>query len=245
MNNDSFLVDRQTPLWLEGWKPGANAILLELVDPRGEPLNPPFNSVVTEVTLGSMPDQAPWQGNELPAETRAILLGEQPFEAGDLSADPTGGPQAPAREDLLKVPLPEAPLLEPPDLEGGVSQEIPAGQALENEQSPGLEDKPYAVTEPSDPMPIPTPEPGDSMDATDDEADSPAPEPLAALREGTGFEHRDRDTEEVEREQGNSKPGDPAFGDPEKSLGSEPGEIPADAIRATGSPAGPRQGWNS
>ncbi|MCE2837391.1 MAG: hypothetical protein LW834_10585 [Cyanobium sp. 49614_E6] len=37
VNGESFLVDQQTPLWLTGWRSGANALLWELVDGRGEP----------------------------------------------------------------------------------------------------------------------------------------------------------------------------------------------------------------
>jgi hypothetical protein len=51
VNGESFLVDQQTPLWLSGWRSGANALLWELVDGRGEPLNPPFNSIVSEMYL--------------------------------------------------------------------------------------------------------------------------------------------------------------------------------------------------
>ncbi|MCH9713561.1 MAG: hypothetical protein K0U63_03310, partial [Cyanobacteria bacterium] len=43
VNGDSFLVDQNTPLWLKGFRPGSNAVLLELLDGLGEPLNPPFN----------------------------------------------------------------------------------------------------------------------------------------------------------------------------------------------------------
>ena len=49
VNGDSFLVDRQTPLWLKGFRRGSNAVQLELLDGRGEALNPPFNSLVLEV----------------------------------------------------------------------------------------------------------------------------------------------------------------------------------------------------
>lgn len=51
INGDSFLVDRQTPIWLEGLRPGSNALVLELLDGLGEPLNPPFNALVRELRL--------------------------------------------------------------------------------------------------------------------------------------------------------------------------------------------------
>ncbi len=78
LNGDSFLIDQQTPLWLEGWHSGSNAIQLDLLDGLGEPLNPPFNSLVTEVTLepGAAPPR--WQGGRLQPDELAILLGEAP-----------------------------------------------------------------------------------------------------------------------------------------------------------------------
>jgi hypothetical protein len=81
LNGDSFLIDQQTPLWLEGWRSGSNAIQLDLLDGLGEPLNPPFNSLVTEVTL--KPGTAPprWQGGRLQPAELAILLGEAPSPA--------------------------------------------------------------------------------------------------------------------------------------------------------------------
>ncbi|WP_255146608.1 hypothetical protein [Synechococcus sp. ATX 2A4] len=51
LNGDSFLVDRQTPIWLKGLGSGESAVQLELLDGRGNALNPPFNSSVTAVTI--------------------------------------------------------------------------------------------------------------------------------------------------------------------------------------------------
>jgi len=76
VNGDSFLVNQQTPLWLKGWKPGSNAVLLELVDGRGEALNPPFNSLVREVRLDPGSPRPPWLGPRLDGQTLARLLGE-------------------------------------------------------------------------------------------------------------------------------------------------------------------------
>ncbi|MFN7820119.1 MAG: hypothetical protein ACK5Q7_11105 [Cyanobacteriota bacterium] len=78
VNGDSFLVDEATPLWLRGWKRGANALLLELVDGRGEPLNPPFNSVVRELTLGSGESRPAWMNGRLSDGDLARLLGQAP-----------------------------------------------------------------------------------------------------------------------------------------------------------------------
>jgi len=80
VNSDSFLVDQQTPLWLSGWRSGENALQLELVDGRGEPLNPPFNSLVSGVTVSSGLPQPRWLGAPLEPLERARLLGEAPPE---------------------------------------------------------------------------------------------------------------------------------------------------------------------
>lgn len=116
VSGDSFLVNQQTPLWLKGWKPGSNAVLLELVDGRGEPLNPPFNSVVREVRLDLGSSPPPWLGPRLDGATLARLLGEVP------SAEPD---QQPPSENSVAVP---PPLPEPQQ------QPVPS-RALESPQS--------------------------------------------------------------------------------------------------------------
>lgn len=78
INGDSFLVDRQTPLWLKGFHGGSNAVQLELLDGRGEPLNPPFNSLVEEVVIQPGPGAA-WQRAGLTTLEQAQLLGEAPL----------------------------------------------------------------------------------------------------------------------------------------------------------------------
>lgn len=93
INGDSFLVDRQTPIWLKGLANGESAIQLELLDERGDPLNPPFNALVTAVTLtaGASPrwPSAPLNDAEL---NRALLGGT----VASSSADPSPpNPQSP------------------------------------------------------------------------------------------------------------------------------------------------------
>ncbi|MEA5442660.1 hypothetical protein [Cyanobium gracile] len=78
LNGDSVLLDQQTPLWLEGWRSGSNAIQLDLLDGLGEPLNPPFNSLVSEVILEAGAEAPRWQGGRLQPAELAILLGEAP-----------------------------------------------------------------------------------------------------------------------------------------------------------------------
>ncbi|MEX0589056.1 MAG: hypothetical protein WD136_07335, partial [Cyanobium sp.] len=64
-NGDSFLVDQNAPLWLKGWQSGSNSLQLELVDGRGAPLNPPFNSLVIELVIDSAATSPIWQGGRL------------------------------------------------------------------------------------------------------------------------------------------------------------------------------------
>jgi len=80
INGDSFLLDQNAPLWLRGWHQGSNALQLELVDGRGEPLNPPYNSLVRQVILAGGP--APrWLGARLSSQELAVYLGQIPSEA--------------------------------------------------------------------------------------------------------------------------------------------------------------------
>ncbi|KEF42344.1 MAG: hypothetical protein ER33_06590 [Cyanobium sp. CACIAM 14] len=122
VNGDSFLVDHQTPLWLEGWRAGSNAIQLELLDAIGEPLNPPFNSLVGEVTLEPGGEGPRWQGGRLDPIELATLLGEEPppvepsaapepdetAEAGSETQPAAGGPAAAATESPLGEAVEEA-----------------------------------------------------------------------------------------------------------------------------------------
>jgi len=111
VNGDSFLVNQQTPLWLKGWKPGSNAVLLELVDGRGEPLNPPFNSLVREVRTDPALGRPAWLGPRLRSEDLARLLGEAPPPEAAVALEPADlpfSPAAPSQEPLAAGPAPEA-----------------------------------------------------------------------------------------------------------------------------------------
>ena len=121
VNGDSFLVNQQTPLWLKGWKPGSNAVLLELVDGRGEPLNPPFNSLVREVRLDPGSPSPPWLGPRLDGQTLARLLGEVPSVEPEVPSQQPPSQKAPPQESVA-VP---SPMLEPQQ------QPVPS-QALES-----------------------------------------------------------------------------------------------------------------
>ena len=114
VNGDSFLVDRQTPLWLKGFKRGSNALQLELLDGRGDPLNPPFNSLVREVVIDGGTRPA-WLKPSLNAEELARLSGEAPPEP---APEPEPEPQPEPKVDA------EPQAQQPPQQ----AQEPPAGQ---------------------------------------------------------------------------------------------------------------------
>ena len=96
VNGDSFQVDRQLPLWLKGFKPGSNAVVLELLDGLGEPIAPTLNTLVQEVIV--RPGERPlWSGQALSADQLAVLLGETPTS-----------PAAPAPERPALAPNAEA-----------------------------------------------------------------------------------------------------------------------------------------
>ena len=121
VNGDSFLVDQQMPLWLKGWRPGSNALLLELVDGRGEPLNPPFNSSVREVILRGGASRPAWLGGRLSEADLARLLGEAgpeiaPAPLPAVAEMPaTASPEPPAA--ATPMPEPEPATAEPTDPE--------------------------------------------------------------------------------------------------------------------------------
>jgi hypothetical protein len=51
---------------------------MELVDGKGEPLNPPFNSVVREIRLDAAARRPAWLGPQLSQLDLARLLGDVP-----------------------------------------------------------------------------------------------------------------------------------------------------------------------
>ncbi|WP_254930811.1 hypothetical protein [Cyanobium sp. BA20m-14] len=125
INGDGFLVDQNSPLWLKGWQPGSNSLLLELVDGLGEPLNPPFNSLVREVVLAPSKPGLGWQKGRLAEGELAQLLGTAP---------PEPPAQTPTQPEPDSEPEPEPkPELEPesePEPEPVAEPEpVPAPQA--------------------------------------------------------------------------------------------------------------------
>jgi hypothetical protein len=50
VNNQQFIIDRWTPVYLQGFKPGKNWVRLELVDDRGNPLPNIYNDTTSIIT---------------------------------------------------------------------------------------------------------------------------------------------------------------------------------------------------
>jgi len=167
-NGESFLVDQQTPLWLSGWRSGANALLWELVDTRGEPINPPFNSIVSELYLEdskmSWPSNFSWLSGRLNSEVLAVLLGNAPPVVTPVSqAQNESLPSEAAQPDNVtpqlqdedhasntdKIQPDENNVLPEPSLQEVLSDELPEDlgnglQGAEPESGPG----PSGPTEP-------------------------------------------------------------------------------------------------
>ena len=123
VNGDSFLVDRQTPLWLKGFKRGSNAVQLELLDGRGDPLNPPFNSLVREVVIGGG-NRPAWLKPSLSPDELARLSGEAPPEP-EPQAEPEPKPEPAPKPEPQPTPVPAAgqPSAPEPELEAEAKPE--------------------------------------------------------------------------------------------------------------------------
>ena len=154
VNGDSFLVDQNSPLWLKGWHSGSNSVLMELVDGRGAPLNPPFNTLVSEVTINSSSPTPSWQRGRLDASELAQLLGEEPATpaAPEPEPEPEPVPEAPvaaieinpppaSEPQTVAEPLPATEPQSPPEPEASPEPESPA------EPEPLLEPEPLPVQE--------------------------------------------------------------------------------------------------
>ena len=141
VNGDSFLVDQNAPLWLKGWQTGSNSVLLELVDGRGEPLNPPFNTVVSELVLDAAGPGPIWQRGRLSADALAQLLGNappapaQPQPASEPEAKPAAEPQP----EPEPQPAPEPPA--EPQTEKPQTEELQAEEPTDAE-NPSTDTKP-------------------------------------------------------------------------------------------------------
>ena len=129
VNGDSFLVDQNSPLWLKGWQPGSNSLLLELVDGLGEPLNPPFNSLVREVVLDPSKPGLGWQKGRLAeGELAQLLVTAPPEPPAQTPTQPE--PESEPEPELAPEPVPELePESEPEPEPVAEPEPVPAPQA--------------------------------------------------------------------------------------------------------------------
>lgn len=203
VNGDSFLVDRQTPLWLRGWRPGTNAVQLELLDGRGEALNAPFNSLVLEVKLEPGQPRPAWLGGRLSPSDLAILLGQAPAvppavpEAPAVAPTETQPPEALARDGLSpEVDAPGAttepePETEPtvmpaatiPEAEPEVAEPEETEESREIREAPQAPAAPPAPQAPEPETPLPTAEAATGPADTEPPAQSPPIETSPAAEE--------------------------------------------------------------
>jgi hypothetical protein len=143
VNGDSFLVDRQTPLWLKGFRRGSNAVQLELLDGRGDPLNPPFNSLVREVVIG---------GGNKPGWRRSTLSAA---ELASLSGEPTIPAAPTAKPEILKgvaEPAPAEATPSPP-----IREETPAAEPAAAPLARAAMPAPASIETQTPPSPSATP----------------------------------------------------------------------------------------
>jgi hypothetical protein len=173
VNGDSFLVDRQTPLWLKGFKRGSNAVQLELLDGRGDPLNPPFNSVVREVVIGGSGAQPAWLRPRLSPTDLALLSGEQPVAEAEPEPEATAAPE------------PKAPNTTPQPSTASQEPESTATSQPKAETEPPAEPEPPTPTEPPSALepsstPEPSPEPASPAMPPAGETSSEANDPVIA-----------------------------------------------------------------
>lgn len=209
VNGDSFLVDQNAPLWLKGWQNGSNSVLLELVDGRGEPLNPPFNSVVSEVVLDSAGPEPLWQrgrldtnalnqllGNALPTPAERLTAAEPaPNPAPEPQSQPTqpakSQPEAPQQEKPQPVALPDPELTTElldaetassnPQPSSGLSPGANLPVNLEVSPEDEIEPEPLVLTPPKAPEPATTTVPAESAPLAPARATAsePVPNPVS------------------------------------------------------------------
>lgn len=168
INGDSFLVDQNTPLWLKGFRNGSNAVLLELLDGLGEPLNPPFNSAVREVVIDPTARRPAWLQARLSDTELAQLLGQLPLEPATSEAeDEEPASSTPARERAASQPAATGgEATRPADAEPAETEEAtpttaepitPQPAASGPAQPPAAARAAMAL--PAAPTPVPTPAP--------------------------------------------------------------------------------------
>jgi hypothetical protein len=238
VNGDSVLVDRQTPLWLNGFRPGSNAVQLELLDARGDALNPPFNSLVREVVISSGSHPA-WRNSSLTASQLALLSGDIPTTEPEPRIEPAAEAEKPApaastpqqQPERHPVPTPQnQPQLEPAPAAGALTEPLPAPS--EPTRTEGSTTQPEWAAEQRR-------EPDTTPETTNDTSSSNS---IAAAKAGIDSDPMPEATGELPSELTDTAPQQPAA--PESSaanqaISSAPARSPAGA-EVTTEPVEPR-----
>ena len=143
VNGDSFITDQNVPIWLKGWTSGSNSLQLELLDGRGKPLNPPFNSLVSELVLKPSAPKPRWQLGRLSAEELASLVGQTPTPAAPRPTKPKAvaapipapepAPQTPPQPTTKPEPEPEPEPKTQPKVQPQAVVEEPEPQPTESQ----------------------------------------------------------------------------------------------------------------
>ncbi len=163
LNGESVLVDRQVPLWLKGWRSGSNALLLELLDGRGEPLNAPFNSLLREVILSSSAGPSGSQAHALTSLEMAVLVGDQPPSVLAPAPPPPSDEQTTGETPSSPAPKPSpspngSAQIDPAQTEvvSGGDVEVPPEKEPPQPAPTQPEPPQPALTQPELPQPVPT-----------------------------------------------------------------------------------------
>lgn len=114
INGDSFLLDQNVPLWLKGWQRGSNSLQWDLVDGSGEPLNPPFNSLVQEVILEAANGLRQGAGGEVAAAPRWLQGRLSPIELAQLLGEAAAPPSTPEQNAPTVTQPVQIPPIRPP-----------------------------------------------------------------------------------------------------------------------------------
>jgi hypothetical protein len=194
VNGDSFLVDQNSPLWLRGLKPGGNAVLLELLDGLGEPLNPPFNSLVREVVIQPGANLPVWLNERITPAELSRLLGDAPPQESPIRNSPeaaagseaapgpeTAQPQADQHLASPAEPSPAEP--SPPDNNLTAVSPGPGAPPADPEVAPSAISDPEPAPEPAASAPTAAAaQPEALAEAGPDPQQSPSPEPIQTAR---------------------------------------------------------------
>jgi len=156
VNGESFITDQNVPIWLKGWTNGSNSLQLELLDGRGKPLNPPFNSLVSELVLKPSAPKPRWQLGRLSAEELASLVGQTPTPAAPRPTKPKAvAAPIPAPEPAPLATTKPEPKIKPepkPELQAAVEEPAPQ-PAMPQTAEPQDAEPHLADPEPADPEP--------------------------------------------------------------------------------------------